>query len=147
MPSWREPKRCAADLSDDPSTQHRLRRVIRCSFAAAWPQWQGVIELELEPSATVTMALRAARKLLAETSDELAGFLTDAAWEQGAVGIFGELCERERVLVEGDRVELYRPLQVDPKAARRHRAERLQSQKGRNPLTAKRPRRRSPAER
>ncbi|MBM4210255.1 MAG: RnfH family protein, partial [Gammaproteobacteria bacterium] len=38
---------------------------------------------------------------------------------------------------EGDRVELYRPLAVDPKAARRARAKEAQTEKGRNPLTAK----------
>jgi putative ubiquitin-RnfH superfamily antitoxin RatB of RatAB toxin-antitoxin module len=41
------------------------------------------------------------------------------------------------VLQEGDRVELYRPLAVDPKAARRARATENQTAKARNPLTAK----------
>ena len=38
------------------------------------------------------------------------------------VGIFGQRCELTRVLCEGDRVEVYRPLVVEPKAARRRRA-------------------------
>lgn len=37
------------------------------------------------------------------------------------VGIFGRLCELERLLHTGDRVEIYRPLLTDPKEARRHR--------------------------
>jgi putative ubiquitin-RnfH superfamily antitoxin RatB of RatAB toxin-antitoxin module len=37
-------------------------------------------------------------------------------------GIFGELAGPETVLKEGDRVEIYRPLAVDPKEARRRRA-------------------------
>ena len=41
---------------------------------------------------------------------------------QAAVGIFGRPAGREQLLKAGDRVELYRPLAVDPKAARRARA-------------------------
>lgn len=112
---------------------------MRCSFAAAWPQWQGVLELELPARATVSTALQTARERLMASAENCAGFLADPAWEHGAVGIFGEVCTRDRVLVEGDRVELYRPLQVDPKQARRNRAQRLQNERGRNPLT-RRPR-------
>ena len=38
-------------------------------------------------------------------------------------GIFGQLCRPDQVLADGDRIELYRPLLVDPKEARRRRAE------------------------
>jgi uncharacterized protein len=37
------------------------------------------------------------------------------------VGVWSRPCERTTLLREGDRVELYRPLQVDPKEARRQR--------------------------
>ncbi len=39
------------------------------------------------------------------------------------VGIFGKLCTLQTPLRDGDRIELYRPLQCDPKAVRRQRAE------------------------
>jgi putative ubiquitin-RnfH superfamily antitoxin RatB of RatAB toxin-antitoxin module len=39
-----------------------------------------------------------------------------------AVGIYGKRARRDTVLADGDRVELYRPLKVDPKQARRQRA-------------------------
>ena len=42
-----------------------------------------------------------------------------------AVGIWGRLCALDAPLSDGDRVEVYRPLQVDPKEARRRR-QRLQ---------------------
>ena len=42
-------------------------------------------------------------------------------------GIWGALCDRGAVLRDRDRVELYRPLRVDPKQARR---ERYQVQRG-----------------
>jgi putative ubiquitin-RnfH superfamily antitoxin RatB of RatAB toxin-antitoxin module len=38
------------------------------------------------------------------------------------VGIFSEICPLTRVLQEDDRVEIYRPLAVDPMEARRQRA-------------------------
>lgn len=38
------------------------------------------------------------------------------------VGIFGTIVPLEHELKEGDRVEIYRPLMVDPKLARRQRA-------------------------
>ena len=39
----------------------------------------------------------------------------------GNVGVWGRLRSPEHILREGDRIELYRPLQVDPKDARRLR--------------------------
>lgn len=38
-----------------------------------------------------------------------------------ATGVWGRRAERDQLLREGDRVELYRPLLVDPKVARRER--------------------------
>lgn len=43
------------------------------------------------------------------------------AFETLPVGVWGRFCERSDRLRDGDRVELYRPLQVDPKEARRRR--------------------------
>ena len=40
------------------------------------------------------------------------------------VGVWGRRCALETILKEGDRVEVYRPLAVDPKEARRRRARR-----------------------
>ena len=39
------------------------------------------------------------------------------------VGVFGKVVALDTPLNDGDRVEIYRSLSVDPKAARRHRAE------------------------
>ena len=40
------------------------------------------------------------------------------------VGIFSKLQQLDTILQQGDRVEIYRPLQVDPKEARRRRAKK-----------------------
>lgn len=104
--------------------------MIRCAFAAALPEWQGEIALDLPQGATVADALELARAKIGAAADA-------AFWARAPVGVFGELCKRDRRLVEGDRIEIYRPLAVDPKAARRERARHAQTEKGRNPLTAK----------
>ena len=44
--------------------------------------------------------------------------------EQQETGIWGRPCAPETLLHPGDRVELYRPLAMDPKEARRLRASR-----------------------
>jgi len=47
-----------------------------------------------------------------------AGAVEPAAAE---LGVWGRRCRPEQLLRDGDRVEVYRPLQVDPKVARRER--------------------------
>ena len=39
------------------------------------------------------------------------------------VGIWGRAVEKDQSLREGDRIEIYRPLQIDPRDARRQLAE------------------------
>jgi putative ubiquitin-RnfH superfamily antitoxin RatB of RatAB toxin-antitoxin module len=79
------------------------------------------IELQLEPGATVADALRASGLQARHP-----GLALDAL----PVGIWGAFCERDAVLRDRDRVELYRPLRVDPKEARRRR-QRAQVRVGR----------------
>lgn len=50
-------------------------------------------------------------------------------WRACGIGIWGRKAGAEHVLRDGDRVEVYRPLLVDPKLARR---ERFQRQGGRS---------------
>ena len=45
------------------------------------------------------------------------------------IGIFGEPVTPETRLADGDRVEVYRPLEVDPKEARRQRARKPTSRR------------------
>lgn len=48
--------------------------------------------------------------------------LARAGLRAGSVGIYGERVTPETRLADGDRVEVYRPLRLDPKEARRRRA-------------------------
>ena len=43
---------------------------------------------------------------------------------EGKYGVFGKPRRPEEPLADGDRVEIYRPLAIDPKEARRRRARR-----------------------
>ncbi|WP_255369586.1 RnfH family protein [Nitrosovibrio sp. Nv17] len=40
------------------------------------------------------------------------------------IGVFGKLVDPDTILRDRDRVEIYRPLRIDPKEARRKRSER-----------------------
>ena len=51
-------------------------------------------------------------------------------YQPAGLAIFGQRCDLTRVLSDGDRIELCRPLVVEPKAARRRRA--LHREKVRN---------------
>ena len=44
-----------------------------------------------------------------------------AVVDDGRIGVWGKPIPADRVLVAGDRLEVYRPLTVDPKVARRAR--------------------------
>jgi len=46
------------------------------------------------------------------------------AQPQPRLGVWGKACDAARILRDNDRIELYRPLQADPKEARRQRAAR-----------------------
>lgn len=80
----------------------------------AWSPAAGVVErlsLQLPAGCTAAQALAAGRAAAP-------GRLPEAP---AAVGVWGRAFPPESVLEDGDRLELYRPLQVDPKEARRQR--------------------------
>ncbi|MOA39375.1 Persistence and stress-resistance antitoxin PasI [compost metagenome] len=57
----------------------------------------------------------------------IAGLFPDLDLATAPMGIFGKAVARpeERVLEEGERVEIYRPLIADPKEARKQRAAKV----------------------
>lgn len=79
----------------------------RVQVVCAWPRRSACVELSLPEGATVADVVAAS------------GFAQD-----GITGyaIHGERAGAGTTLREGDRVELLRPLQADPKEARRRRA-------------------------
>lgn len=71
--------------------------------------------LRLRPGATLADALR-----MSGVAARHSG-LDPLAAEAAGVGIHGRLVGPDTVLHDGDRIELYRPLRIDPKEARRAR--------------------------
>jgi hypothetical protein len=86
---------------------------IGIEVAYAEPHRAVVRAYRLAAPATIDDALR-----LAAADPEFAGI--DLAGS--AVGIFGRVSSLSQMLADGDRIEIYRPLAADPKAARRARA-------------------------
>lgn len=83
---------------------------MRIEVLRAWPHRHESRMLQLGDGATVATAL------------EAAGWILDAEFTM--LSVFGVAAASDTVLHEGDRVELLRPLQLDPKQARRLRAQR-----------------------
>ena len=90
-----------------------------CSVAFAGGEMQWVMDLVLPSGSTVGNALAAAEATLRTQSPTKADAV---AWRTAETGVFGEVRSRDAELEDGDRVEIYRPLTVDPKEARRTRA-------------------------
>lgn len=81
----------------------------------AWPRLGGVLRCLLHLPAGSTAADALARAVRSQ------GWPVDAL--QGwPLGVFSRRIEPGHVLHDGDRLEIYRPLQLDPKEARRRRA-------------------------
>ena len=91
---------------------------INVEVAYALPQRQKIYQLLVKPGTT---ALRAAEQ--PSVRQDFAGVNLASA----SMGIFGQgIKEPEKyVLKPGDRVEIYRPLIIDPKQARRKRAAKM----------------------
>ena len=81
---------------------------MRVEVVMAWPRRHQTCQLELRPGSTIADALESIEWA---RLPEVTGY-----------AIFGVNAEDSTVLQEGDRVELLRRLQVDPKEARRRRA-------------------------
>lgn len=95
--------------------------VLRVEVCLALPQRAWRVALELAPGARLSDALRAAAPVL-QSGGAPATHLDAPAPARWAVGVHGRLRAPDWPLRDGDRVELYRPLEVDPKVARRRRA-------------------------
>jgi putative ubiquitin-RnfH superfamily antitoxin RatB of RatAB toxin-antitoxin module len=95
--------------SSDPVAAAAAEPPLRVSVVLAEPHGARCVDLELAPGATLAQAA-----------------LASGLWrpESGlALGLWGHRLPGDTPLAGGDRVEIYRPLLIEPKDARRHRAE------------------------
>lgn len=87
---------------------------IAVEIAIALANVQELVEITLEEGTTVSAALEKSRIYERFPNDGLRSL---------AVGIWGQLVDPDRIVKAGDRIELYRPLEIDPRDARRRLAE------------------------
>ncbi len=92
--------------------------LLKIEVAYALPGQQTVLRVELPAGSTAGDALNASGILERHPEIDLT---------QQSVGVFGQIVGLDSPLHDGDRVEVYRPLQVDPKEARKRRAARKAS--------------------
>ncbi|WP_442112137.1 RnfH family protein [Pseudomonas sp. NUPR-001] len=85
-------------------------------YATAEQQW--LLTLEVAPGTTLREAVR-----MSGIAEQVAGLDIEAC----PLGIFGKVVAEsaQQVVAEGDRIELYRPLLVDPKEIRKQRAAKV----------------------
>lgn len=95
--------------------------LIPVEVAYALPERQLIVALEVTAGTT---ALEAVQQSGIE--QEFPGLVVDAGT---SLGIFGQAVPPQQALNPGDRVEIYRPLKADPKAARKARAEKAKARR------------------
>ena len=86
---------------------------MRVEVVFALPDRQSLETVTVDDGASVADALR------------LSGIeerFPDVSLDELQVGIWGKPVERTQALRDGDRVEIYRPLELDPREARRLKA-------------------------
>ncbi len=93
---------------------------IQIELIYALPNQQQLIQLEVVPDCSVKQAILQSGILEQYPEIDL---------ENNKVGIFSQVCQLSDTLRDGDRIEIYRPLIIDPKEARKRRAEKKAKQK------------------
>lgn len=90
---------------------------MKVEVAYATPEKQTIIALDV---------VEGTRALEAVHQSGIADVFPEIDPDSNAMGIFGKVIKSpaEHPLREGDRVELYRPLKIDPKQARLNRAKK-----------------------
>lgn len=85
-------------------------------YATAEQQW--LLVVDVAPGTTLREAVR-----LSGIAEQVPGLDIDAC----PLGIFGKVVieAAQQVVVDGDRIELYRPLVIDPKEVRKQRADKV----------------------
>jgi len=86
---------------------------VRVQVCCALLEQHFLRELHMHAGATIAQAIQDSKLLEQLPHIDLA---------QQRVGIFGKLKTMDTVVREGDRIEIYRALQADPKETRRRRA-------------------------
>ncbi|OOE80084.1 RnfH family protein [Salinivibrio sp. PR6] len=90
------------------------------------PNEQRIFNCVVKPDSTVEDIIRQSGVLSAYPEIDLA---------TNKVGVFSRPVKLDAQVRDGDRIEIYRPLQADPKEIRRRRAERAKQEGKADPVT------------
>ena len=77
------------------------------------PTKQTEIPLTVEKNCSIALAI-ARSKIMAQ--------FPEIKLSENKIGIFGKLVTLDTIVADGDRIEIYRPLTIDPKELRRAKA-------------------------
>jgi uncharacterized protein len=86
---------------------------IRIEVVYALPDGEDAVSVQVAPGASLADAITASGMLERHPEIDLA---------RNKIGVFGKVVKPDAPVAAGDRVEIYRPLAMDPKEARRRRA-------------------------
>lgn len=98
-----------------------MTEMIKVEVAYALPHKQYIVALEVAPGTTAIEAVKAAS--IGQYFDDF------EVNESLALGIFSKAVPQQQPLSSGDRVEIYRPLKVDPKEVRKARAAKAKAER------------------
>ena len=89
--------------------------MISISVCYATPEKQVLIPLSVEENCTVELAIK---------RSHIMTLFPDIVLSTIAVGIYGQRVKLDSYLQDNDRIEIYRPLLIDPTEARRVKAKK-----------------------
>jgi putative ubiquitin-RnfH superfamily antitoxin RatB of RatAB toxin-antitoxin module len=90
-----------------------MNKLIRVEVAYARPDLQQIVALEVEAGSTIEKVIQ---------QSGIMGLFPEINLARQKVGIFSKPRDLSDLVNDGDRIEIYRPLIIDPKEARRARA-------------------------
>jgi putative ubiquitin-RnfH superfamily antitoxin RatB of RatAB toxin-antitoxin module len=90
-----------------------MNKLIKIEVAYAMPDKQCILTVEVVAETTIEMAIISSGILTRFPGIRL---------QTAGVGVFGKRRQLSDAVQDGDRIEIYRPLMIDPKDARRAKA-------------------------
>ena len=104
--------------------------LINIEVAYALPTKQTIVDVALQEGTTVQQAI--------EASNILEQF-PDIDLKATKVGVWSRVVKLNDTLIDGDRIEIYRPLIADPKEIRKRRAEKAKEEGRADKVTGGKP--------
>ena len=89
-------------------------------------QQQKIISVKVAPGTSAIEVLK---------SSNMLSYFPEIELESVKLGVFNNVIKHDKVIEQGDRLEIYRPLIADPKDVRRRRAEKAVEEGRANKIT------------